>query len=495
MVSNNPNVGKPKEESLPTAVQLTNYDQVFFLALAAKGKDVWNAWRRDPANVNVEVTFAGVDFSKEPNDRIDFSGFEFGDFPTFAGCMWRSLGWREVERDPKAFKRGRASFVGATFGSQAFFAGVVFGNYANFAGAVFGFQAIFNGASFGSFATFEGASFGESTSFTMIAFGQDPRFDSAHFKGNVTFGGGRKELWEENVLPNVDKNEEVRFILKKRHEESWQVNKSGPDRLGSASFVKTRFDGPAHFVGRSNNPFLDFTNARFYSPPIFDALIDITRTDFSGAYIGFARPGRWHWTKDSNIPVRLRALRRIAEETKNHDLERDLFIEERKAERGVYLHLRWEGLKKSPILEKARVFPQLLVHFSWIVVMLGYWALADYGRSFARPVAWFATSVFIFHLWYVSILEPFKQRAGPTNAVQYEAAERMLAFSNAVPFISSGIFDTELKKFLFCAGDISEACTPLRPVLFQLLVMVQGVVSIVFFFFIGLALRNYFKIR
>jgi hypothetical protein len=43
--------------------QSQKYDQDFFLALAAKGKDAWNAWRRDPANKYVRVTFAGIDFS------------------------------------------------------------------------------------------------------------------------------------------------------------------------------------------------------------------------------------------------------------------------------------------------------------------------------------------------------------------------------------------------------------------------------------------------
>jgi hypothetical protein len=53
------------------------------------------------------------------------------------------------------------------------------------------------------------------------------------------------------------------------------------------------------------------------------------------------------WTEKSEVPLRLRRLRKIAEETKNHDLERDLYIEERKAERGVYLGQRWDELKKQ----------------------------------------------------------------------------------------------------------------------------------------------------
>jgi hypothetical protein len=42
------------------------YDQHFFLALAANGKDAWNAWRRDPANKDVRVTSPASTF---PNHR------------------------------------------------------------------------------------------------------------------------------------------------------------------------------------------------------------------------------------------------------------------------------------------------------------------------------------------------------------------------------------------------------------------------------------------
>jgi hypothetical protein len=72
---------------LPAGDPPKKYDR--FLRLAAKGKDEWNTWRRDPANKDVHVTFAGVDFSEAPRDRIDFSGFEFGDTANFSECKWR----------------------------------------------------------------------------------------------------------------------------------------------------------------------------------------------------------------------------------------------------------------------------------------------------------------------------------------------------------------------------------------------------------------------
>jgi hypothetical protein len=89
-------------------------DQRFFLKLAREGKkDAWNKWRR--AHKGVPVTFAGVDFSEEPWDEIDFSGFEFGDNANFWGCKWRGVKLEE-RGHLKAFGSGRPCFTGAVFG-------------------------------------------------------------------------------------------------------------------------------------------------------------------------------------------------------------------------------------------------------------------------------------------------------------------------------------------------------------------------------------------
>ena len=129
----------------------------------------------------------------------------------------------------------------------------------------------------------------------------------------------------------------------------------------------------------------------------------------------------------------MRALRKFAEDTKNHDLERDLYIEERKAERGVYLYqlLDLDELKKNledidkqkkhvwlewrlqrrarnahwlGILTKPDKIARLGAHVLWIIVMGVYWALADYGRSFARPFAWLIASGFFFYWRYLAVL-------------------------------------------------------------------------------------------
>jgi len=129
----------------------------------------------------------------------------------------------------------------------------------------------------------------------------------------------------------------------------------------------------------------------------------------------------------------LRALRKVVDETKNHDLERDLYIEERKAERGVYLRQWWEDLKKEGWKNWFRNSGRLLAHVLWIFVMFGYWALADYGRSFMRPLAALIASVFFFDWRYTKVLAPLMAKAPDVD--NYRQALSMLALGNAVPFV------------------------------------------------------------
>jgi hypothetical protein len=220
----------------------------------------------------------------------------------------------------------------------------------------------------------------------------------------------------------------------------------------------------------------------------------------------------------------LRAFRKIAGETKNHDLARDLYIEERKAERGVYWRQLLDELKKAPeelkrqledisnqnnhawlewrLQRRARnahwrgiavKIARLFTHLLWIAVMGLYWALSDYGRSFARPFAWLALSVPFFYWGYSKVLAPLMHEAGPADADKYNHAVGMLAFGNAVPFVGPLTIEGEVKKFLFCPG--FGPCLPIPPEGYQLLVVGQNLVSITLVFFIGLALRNYFKIK
>jgi hypothetical protein len=80
------------------------------------------------------------------------------------------------------------------------------------------------------------------------------------------------------------------------------------------------------------------------------------------------------------------------------------------------------------------------------------------------------------------------------NAEKYEHALEMLALGNTVPFVGPLTIDSEIKKFLLCPGN--NCPSPLIPPEgYQLLVIAQNLFSITCVFFIGLALRNYFRIK
>jgi hypothetical protein len=209
--------------------------------------------------------------------------------------------------------------------------------------------------------------------------------------------------------------------------------------------------------------------------------------------VGFAPPGNFiHWTKDSHVPLRLRAFRKIAEETKNHDLERDLYIEERKAERGVYLRQRWEVLKKEGWKNWARNAVRLGSHILWICIMALYWVLADYGRSFVRPAIALGLSWCGSYWLYRWVLWPLMAKAPDID--KYKQAVQMLALGNTVPFVGPLTIDSKVKEFLLCP--CANCPSPIMPPDgYQWLVLSQNLLSIILIFFIGLALRNYFKIK
>src|SRR5262249_39179973 len=116
-----------------------------------------------------------------------------------------------------------------------------------------------------------------------------------------------------------------------------------PDRFSPIWFVGVRFFGDVDFSGRQFDGIADFSLARFDEPPRFDTLVNV---DLYGAKIGFTSriPG---WTKRGDVATRLRQLRKLADDAKNHDLERDLYIEERKAERGIYFAAHLRGARRN----------------------------------------------------------------------------------------------------------------------------------------------------
>jgi hypothetical protein len=389
----------------------------------------------------------------------------------------------------------------------------------------------------GAKADFSGVTFGPNAKLTGWSPEEQSKFSTSLVEGPLS------DIWSEDLKAAfVGRTEAVR-----------------PDRFSSISFLAARFLGEVDFSGRQFDDDADFTLAQFDELPRFESLINVNLHGrlLKNHFLNF-RPFFAVST------TQRRYLRKLADDAKNHDLERDLYIEERKSERSDYffallyepfLHLsrQWRdrrkkgfwsvnGLSDFPMEVAAQIVvttPRLLVHIGWSAVEWLYWLLADYGRSFIRPLLALLLSIVLFNAAYWLLLRP---QGAPwpraTAAAMARAAHRndppwllplmgaleqgitlpkandppfvraVWAFSiaNAVPFVGALTLDKEIIKERLICGDqpVDERkavelgvppCVPIPPLRFQALALLQTIVSSACVFFIALALRNYFRVR
>ncbi|MGZ9052374.1 MAG: pentapeptide repeat-containing protein [Rhodoplanes sp.] len=224
------------------------YDQEFFLALAGRGKEVWNRWRAANRSVEgqpyIRVTFEGVDFREPANAVIDFSGFEFGAFANFRGCRFAGApaAWlgKALGFSGENFCSGMAMFKGATFGECAILSGATFGPYANISGATFEGYANLSGATFGEGANLSGATFKGNAYLSGTTFGEDANLSDTTFGGNadlsdITFRG--------SVNFKASSQDE-----RGRHRSTEQSTGLEPVLAAPEKFNRARFMGEADFT-------------------------------------------------------------------------------------------------------------------------------------------------------------------------------------------------------------------------------------------------------
>jgi uncharacterized protein YjbI with pentapeptide repeats len=152
-----------------------------YLTLARRGKEAWNAWRRE--NPDKKINFANVDFTRPENQDINFGGFEFGNGANFKGASFGDGPWIFDKESQTKLAQGGSP------GGGAYFSGASFGEWANFSGASFGVWADFSRASFGTLASFSGASFGAMTNFSDVKFIGIVYFSNTKFDQNCRFVG------------------------------------------------------------------------------------------------------------------------------------------------------------------------------------------------------------------------------------------------------------------------------------------------------------------
>lgn len=530
------------------------YDQAFFLALARCGKNVWNRWR--DSHSDIPIIFSGVDFRESKNRSIDFSGLRFGNYAKFDRCKFGD-GLSPLERSQrsKPFQPGMANFLSAEFGDGANFSYAEFGDWVEFSDAVFGKEAnffnarfknnvSFTGALFGAranfydarivygnfigtifgnhaqfakaeikFAMFTGSVFGEHAQFTdatlgdldfgqvffrAATFGRRAEF-SAKFLSDADFGAETRE-WLATLIARggrvVRDNDESRTL-----KEELKAAGAAPDRFVDVSFDDAIFNGEASFVGRQFLGPCRFRNVEFETAPDCAGCEGLEWIEFisvSLKHAGHRRLRILGWTTDDDVLLRIRRLRALAEITKNHDFERDLYIEERKAQLGVELSRRWAKSFDS------KFYGNLI----WAAAICVYWLLADCGRSFVRPLIVLLVGATVFWVAYTFVLIPpgrLDTTEGRLRARLFDDALQAFAISNAIPVVGPLTLERDVKLTLLCGDRPIDAqhaqasgqpvCVPIPGRRFQLLALAQSIFSALCLFFAGLALRNYFKLK
>lgn len=511
-----------------------NDDPYYFLQRARPEKgeehvDVvkrWNAWRRDPANDGVPVDFSEVDFTAKENRMISFAGFEFGDNADFSGATFNSEGMFINAR----FGLG-ASFVETMFLNGADFSKAVFGSHVRFDRAIFTGRttkfcsALFEGPAdfrdtvFLMRVDFEGSIFKRAVSFINTAFRDCCCFEQTIFGGRADFScdPDASFVWLHGLSKRHSPDGETHSNLRMPRFTKLAFDTGSVHRnIPSATFSRARFVGKASFDNRVFDGITDYSSVEFRSIPTFDGVDDLSRLDFSAVLVVVSVKNKNQMESGDLIIgdelLQLRILRSQVEATKNHDFERDLFIEERRAERGILSKQYWDAGR----------YLSLASHLVWIAVMALYWAFADYGRSWVRPAVWLVVSLLAFHgvgsvegidAWLLSerraaaIERVVGDEARTAVAAQYDEAVRLYSVANSIPFVGPLTVDGDVKKFLFCgetgkgvetaAASAAKAatCVPLPPRGFQLATIGQNLLSILLVFFMGLALRNYFRLK
>lgn len=507
-----------------------------FLEQARKGSKRWNQWIANYPDGPAD--FSGVDFRADDNRDINFAEFVFPRGACFADATFGGVPNGQVPKEidddyTKIRPKGGACFVGAKFGGPAIFGGATFGDNALFRRAAFDNEADFNDAVFGEGASFRRATFsndarfrcrsigayadffgitvsgyadfyatrfGPRCTFRQARFSADVSFTSTTFLGHTDFAHSRLrgdllEVDRCHFYGDVDfSNSEVRDINSSDAVYYSSFDLSGTrkeNRPDSGVFEILDFSGAefrqtADFSGRSFQDSADFSGARFDQPPDFRDTqnhdqFDWTETGFR--FFGQLKLSRWilkipYWSCDPALVTRIRRLRKIAEEIHAQDSERDLFILQRKAERGVLWAIWWRGGKekiwRTPISWYGGALRPL-----WLTILMAlYQGLSNCGRSAILPL-----------IWIGALIVGFRYFVYPPHVTETSESAALWSFTaaNTFPFFGMSRQAYATTTHTLFNGDLPH-------VVYQWTI-VQSVIGTILLFLAALALRNHFKVQ
>jgi len=399
---------------------------------------------------NLDVDFSEIDFG---NCYVSFSQAQFGDgninfikskFGGDVSFKWVNFGNGEVDFLETQFNGdnldfsyanstfGRISFTGAKFNCRiALFNNINFSNNdVNFISAIFKEESpYFSNSSFGD-ANFHRTNFGNGTvnfelsnfnncSFEYAVFGiGDVRFNKSTFKGHADF----------SKLTN-------------------------PNTINSFSFRKATFEKTIDISHNEFNCVVDFTNTSINHQLTLDNLVCNYRRENDSTS---------NKVVSHDDPPRLRRLKEIAENNKDHELSLEFNAQEMRCKREHNKTKRFD-----------------------VYIDAAYDKISNYGRSELKPLACLLILWIIFGLLYVllsSFVNPF------SSELFWTKLSNAMSFSGAqiLPFVpSSRLVMQEGVDTLF-SNDLSPCV--------HFMATIQSTLSFGLLFLVGLALRNRFRL-
>ena len=464
-----------------------------FLALMQEGKDVWNAWRNAyPCQEQLEngiyqifvgprINLNGCIFENEMN----FAEFQFGDGANFEGAK---------------FKRG-AIFVGARFGNGASFGFTEFHVVATFLGAQFGNGARFTGARFVGQVFFRAAQFGQQADFSGACFeSNDAHFEGSQFGDSAEFRGTR--FSKPALFGGCDWASLGRIygkLFDNRRE--WATFQGlDPQTFGSIDFGGARFEGGA-----------DFSNRRFTGRTNFGLSLKYSASQISRDEHGDVSKvtGEDGQVVQVKIPASQPTFFEFPPLFHNSTLHQDTSFRDAifpDKPRGnemfarAYRTLKQAFAQQHAVREEQRFFKLEMAEEAALetgakrCLYRIYEKVADYGFSFARPVAWGLGLTVFFAIIYGALM----CGAGKTTgfAVLSEAPIDWQLTTQWAQFVLLNLFPLlgfdetlkELRSTLF-------GTSGWWPLLATIAEAMHKICVFLAVFLIGLALRNLFKLK
>lgn len=481
----------------------------------AAAKTVWNAWA-EPLREEFDVIAKRLADKPTPwkHDNADFDKWVREQSPEWREWIVKSLvdfrGDSPVEgkEPPKwAVETHQLKVFLADAGSD--FSEFIFPGPALFEHAFFPGGAKFDGAKFHGDARFGGATFSKDASFSNTTFyddawfgrcrilGQFMNFEKADFKGSARF----REVQFSGVTV-FDDAEFWTFAWFPQAQFSGFASFNRAKFCGEAIFGAMRSSGSFSLVDTEFSRIPDFTEAHFDEAPLLDRikLKEPPRWRTMFRYSGLKEwpktkeqetidrdtRGYGEWQKTRNRPAMWRALRRVANQGKDHLGEVDFYACEVRE-----MRLAGTGTRVGN------------------AIGILYDAFSNFGRSIARPfIAWLMTTLgFAYFFW--------RMRAPSSGATQTfegivvdDACDKVLsavyiAFKKS--FVVSIDQTEKLNQQYVCLyGRFTDKAAgytgmhqviPVLPDFVVFMGILQSALSATFLFLFFLALKNQFRAR